>query len=541
MSLQSFSRFMATEVEAHLKGYSRLQVLLGTAVGTWLLLRLVEVYEDGDFSWKSFKGRLFRLFIRLPYIRGLAAKEMGGVDKAIVEQCRAIYKGEKFLVNLPAEGLQKADILTLFKKYQSLSKVNWRGGRASGTVYSDLASEVSGLIAEVYAETAYTNPLHPECFPGINKMEAEIVRMVVNLFNGGEECCGTLTSGGTESIVLAVKAYRDYAAEERGITRPEVVVPVTAHAAFQKACQYFKIKFRTVPVDPVTFKVDLKAMRRAIGRNTVLIVGSACGYPHGIIDDIEEIAKLGLAYNVPVHVDSCLGGFLVPFVAAAGFPIDPVDFSVQGVTSISADTHKYGYAPKGSSVIMYAHQKYRKHQFSVQTDWPGGIYASPTISGSRAGANIATCWAALLYYGVSGYVDATRRILETQRYMKRELLKMKGIYIIGDPQLSVIAIGSHDFNIFRLSDMLSKKGWNINPLQFPSAFHICVTLMHVQEGVADAFLADLATAVAECMKLPDKSAEGMGVVYGMAQSIPDRSIVSDIACQYLNSIYDTSD
>ena len=219
---------------------------------------------------------------------------MGGVDKAIVEQCRAIYKGEKFLVNLPAEGLQKADILTLFKKYQSLSKVNWRGGRASGTVYSDLATEVSALIAEVYAETAYTNPLHPECFPGINKMEAEIVRMVVNLFNGGEECCGTLTSGGTESIVLAVKAYRDYAAEERGITRPEVVVPVTAHAAFQKACQYFKIKFRTVPVDPVTFKVDLKAMRRAIGRNTVLIVGSACGYPHGIIDDIEEIAKVSV-------------------------------------------------------------------------------------------------------------------------------------------------------------------------------------------------------------------------------------------------------
>lgn len=238
------------------------------------------------------KGRLFRLFIRLPYIRGIAAKEMGGVDKAIVAQCRAIYKGEKFLVTLPSEGLGKADILERFGKYQSLSKVDWRGGRASGTVYSDLAAEVSSLIATVYAETAYTNPLHPECFPGINKMEAEIVRMVINLFKGDENCCGTLTSGGTESIVLAVKAYRDYAAEVHGIRKPELVAPVTAHAAFQKACQYFKIKFRSVPVDPVTFKVDLKAMRRAIGRNTILVVGSACGYPHGIIDDIVAIAKV---------------------------------------------------------------------------------------------------------------------------------------------------------------------------------------------------------------------------------------------------------
>lgn len=161
-----------------------------------------------------------------------------------------------------------------------------------GTVYSDLAEELTSLVKEVYGETAYTNPLHPECFPGINKMEAEVVRMVINLFNGNDDCCGTLTSGGTESIVLAVKAYRDYAAEVKGISKPELVVPVTAHAAFQKACQYFCIKFKSVPVDPVTFKCDLKAMRKAISRNTILLVGSACNYPHGIIDDIESIGKV---------------------------------------------------------------------------------------------------------------------------------------------------------------------------------------------------------------------------------------------------------
>lgn len=237
---------------------------------------------------------------------------MDSVDKAVVNQCRSIYKGEKFLVELPRKGLKRNDIFESFKKYQDLSKVNWRKGRASGmnggvlrnmrewnlfvttgTVYSDLAEELSSIVTQVYSETAYTNPLHPECFPGINKMEAEVVRMVCNLFNGNEACCGTLTSGGTESIVLAVKAYRDYARHVKGIFKPELVAPVTAHAAFQKACQYFCIKFKSIPVDPVTYQADIKAMRKAISKNTILLVGSACGYPHGIIDDIASIGQVG--------------------------------------------------------------------------------------------------------------------------------------------------------------------------------------------------------------------------------------------------------
>jgi len=188
---------------------------------------------------------------------------------------------------------------------------------------------------------------------------------------------------------------------------------------------------------------------------------------------------------------------------------------------------------------MYANKKIRKHQYSVQTDWPGGIYATPTLGGSRCGANIATCWATLLYFGFDGYVEATKKIIETQRFLKRELLKVNGITVMGDPVMSVIGLRSEHFNIFRLSDKMSELGWSINPLQFPSAIHICVTLMHTQPGVAQSFLTDLKSSVVECLKTPSDKGEGLSVVYGMAQSLPDRSLVSDIASSYIDGLYTT--
>lgn len=387
----------------------------------------------------------------MPYIRNLVSKELEKADKTISQKCREIYCNEKFLTNLPKKGMKSEKILEEFRRYQKLIKLDFKGGRVSGAVYSTMSEEVINLVTSVYRETAYSNPLHPEVFPNITKMEAEIIRMVLNLYHGDENCCGSITSGGTESIVLAIKAYRDYARSVRGIRKPEIVVPQTAHAAFDKACQYFCIKCRTIPIDPKTFKADVKAMERAVNGNTILLVGSACGYPHGIIDDIQALAKVARKYNIPLHVDCCLGGFLVPFVNDAGFHIDPVDFSVPGVTSISCDTHKYGFTPKGSSIIMYSDKKYRQFQYSFTTEWPGGIYISPTIAGSRCGGNIATCWAALLHYGYNGYVESTRKILTVQRRIMNELEKVDGLYVLGEPLLSVIAFGSKKFDIYRLT------------------------------------------------------------------------------------------
>lgn len=198
------------------------------------------------------------------------------------------------------------------------------------------------------------------------------------------------------------------------------------------------------------------------------LVGSTPNYPYGTMDDIEEISKLGEKYNIPVHVDACLGGFLIAFMKYAGYHLPPFDFSLKGVTSISADTHKYGYAPKGSSVILYSDGKYLRHQFTVTTDWPGSVYGSPTVNGSRAGGIIAACWATLLYYGMNGYVENTKAVIDTSKYIEREVRKINGIYVFGTPVTSVVAMGSNDFDIFRLSDALCKKGWNLNNLQFPS-------------------------------------------------------------------------
>jgi len=223
----------------------------------------------------------------------------------------------------------------------------------------------------------------------------------------------------------------------------------------------------------------------------------------------------------------------------AGFHIDPFDFSVQGVTSISADTHKYGFAPKGSSVILYSSKVYRQFQYFVVTDWPGGVYASPTLSGSRAGAIIAACWATMMYIGEDGYIESTRKIVQTTRHIEAELRKVKGVFVYGTPATSVVAVGSRDFNIYRLSDALVKRGWNLNALQFPSSIHLCVTLVHTKPGIAQRFITDFIACTDEIMKTPQAKATGQAALYGMAQSIP-RSIVSEIAAGFFDAYYSTS-
>ncbi|XP_024944855.1 sphingosine-1-phosphate lyase isoform X2 [Cephus cinctus] len=430
------------------------------------------------------------------------------------------------------------EVLDHVKKCVNLGDYDWTNGSVSGTVYRNDADLVK-LMADVYGVASYTNPLHPDVFPGVCKMEAEVVRSSCHLFNGGPDTCGTMTSGGTESILLACKAYRDYAKEVKGITKPEILMPITAHSAFDKAAQYLNIKVCTVPINPHSCTVSIEAMKKAITRNTIMLVGSTPNFPYGTKDNIEAISELGVRYGIPVHVDACLGGFLICFMQDAGYTIPPFDFILPGVTSISADTHKYGYAPKGSSVILYREKKYRHYQFTVTTDWPGGIYGSPTVNGSRAGGIIAACWAAMMYFGHDGYVQATKKIIETTKYIEQELRKLDCIFIFGTPATSVIALGSNDFHIFRLSEALNARGWNLNALQFPSGIHICITYVHTEEGVADRFLNDVKDELMNIMKQPDEPVEGKMAMYGMSQSIPDRSVVTDFVRFYLDSMYYT--
>lgn len=441
--------------------------------------------------------------------------------------------------------MSEASIIEILERYSQMDAPLWKVGKVSGTVYHG-GDDLTHLMTEAFRRYALSNPLHPDVFPSLRKMEAECVSMTLHLFHGGPQACGTMTSGGTESILMACKAYRDHARRTRGVAEPELVLPETAHAAFDKACDYFGIKKVHVPVDQTTFRADVPAMLRACNRNTIAVVCSAPCYPQGVIDPIPELASAAASRGIPVHVDCCLGSFLVACAGKAGFPTPtPFDFSVPGVTSISVDTHKYGFAPKGSSVVMYSDPVLRHAQYFVASEWTGGIYASPTIAGSRAGALIAACWATLMRVGEAGYVDAAKTILTAARRIADGVREMEargtGIALYGEPDLSVVCFGpvrgaGKPLNIYNVGDAMSARGWNLNVLQNPPSIHICVT--YANAGTAAVFLSDLAAAVEDVRTAPPgKFKDGTGAMYGMAASIPDKSVVATVAYNFLDALY----
>jgi len=283
------------------------------------------------------------------------------------------------------------------------------------------------------------------------------------------------------------------------------------------------------------YKADVVATRNAITRNTIVIVGSAPSFPHGIIDPIEGLSEVARKSKIGFHTDACLGGFVLPWAKRLGYDIPPFDFRLPGVTSISADTHKYGYASKGTSVILYRGFELRHYQYYKTTEWSGGLYCSPTFAGSRPGALSAGCWAAMVAMGANGYLEATKRILQTASGIKAGIKQMPDLYILGNP-LWVIAIGSNVVDIYRVMDFMSEKGWSLNALHKPQCVHICVTLRHTQPGVSKRFVDDLKSAVEYVKKSPDEKG-GMAPVYGMAAKLPVRGIVGDLLERYMDLLY----
>ena len=518
------------------KPYEAWQIIFVSVGLTLLATNLYSfLFREDQPLIERIKKSVFVLVRSLPIVKGKIKAELDKAKLSLEKDSFSPVPGEKSCLELPAKGLTAKEVLKEITDLEAMVTVDWRKGWASGTAYN-CSPELTALNKEVYGRFVWSNPLHAQIFPDVRKMEAEVVQWTVKIFNGGPEVCGTMTSGGTESILMAMRAYRQ-AGYERGIRYPEIVCADTAHCAFNKAADYFKMKLTKVSVDPVSRKVNLRAMASAISSNTVVLIGSAPHYPHGIIDPIEEIAAIALAYGVGVHVDCCLGGFILPFMDKAGFPIPPFDFRVKGVTSISADTHKYGYAPKGTSVVMYSSQKLRRHQYFVESNWPGGVYATPTIAGSRAGALIATCWATMRYFGMEGYVDMARKIVGTARTIKAALKGIPGVFVMGDPLACVVAFGSKDFDVYRLYAAMTEKGWRLSSLQYPASVHICLTAVHTEEGVAERFISDMKECASTIMKTPRAKSTGMAAVYGTSQSIPDRSLVDDIVASFLDLYY----
>ena len=416
-------------------------------------------------------------------------------------------------------------------KINQMKSVTWSNGKVSGVVYHG-NDKYRDFLVKVFSKFAWANPLHFDLFPRVRNMEIEIIKMARNMFQGNNQVCGNVTYGGTESILLACKAYRDWGFYEKGITNPNIVILDSGHSAFHKAGNYFKINIKTVPTDH-TGTSHFRIIEKYIDSNTVCIVGSTPSYAHGIIDPIEKMSYLAQYYKIGLHVDCCMGGFLMPFVRdKLGIKYD---FSLNGVTSISADTHKYGYTFKGSSIILYKNPSYKKHQHFSQSDWNGGIYATPTIMGSKSGALIATAWAAMLYHGKERYTEIANKILELTNKIVDHFKGNHFINVIGKPKLNIIAFKSKVINIYALSSSLTDKGWHLNILQNPSSFHFCVTNLHVQnETIIDDFLKDIDDSVLKIRDGKYNNVVGTAALYGMASNISHKSVTKDIVDSYID-------
>ncbi|RKF54797.1 Sphingosine-1-phosphate lyase [Erysiphe neolycopersici] len=492
---------------------------------------------------------IFGLYLRAPGVRSQVKIE---VDNAISKlQAKLIPSGpgtERHLT-LPKDGWSEETVHKELENLASMNHTRWEDGLVSGTVYHG-GKSLNKLQVEAISKFTVANPIHPDVFPGVRKMEAEIVAMILAMFNAPVGAAGTNTSGGTESILMACFSARQKAYMERNITEPEMIVPETGHTAFRKAGIYFGIKVHLVACPAPSYQVSIPSVSRLINRNTILLVGSAPNFPHGIIDDISALSKLAIKRKIPLHVDCCLGSFLVPFLEKAGFETEPFDFRLKGVTSISCDSHKYGFAPKGNSTILYRTSALRTYQYFISPDWSGGVYASPSMAGSRPGALIAGCWASMMNLGDSGYTESCSRIVGITKKIISALEKSpvlsSDLKIIGKPLVSVVAFTSESLNIYDISDSMSGKGWHLNNLQSPPALHVAVTLPMC--NVWEKLIEDLESVVEEenekerVRKLEGKMAKVKTVgdsaaLYGIAANMPNKSIVVELATGFLNTLY----
>jgi sphinganine-1-phosphate aldolase len=407
---------------------------------------------------------------------------------------------ERFGVNrvLPESGRPHEEILEELRMIAREEDAFWETGKCSGTIYCG-DHEHYGFMTEAFGFFAHVNALQRDMCPSQTRFEGEIIAMALDLMHADAiddgEPAGLVTGGGTASICHAVLAYREQTREERGVTHPNIVKPETAHPAFDKACHLFGVELRQAAVDPETTLVDVNRVAELIDDDTVAIVGSACNYGYGTIDPIKELSTLAQERRVGLHVDGCLGGFILPFGQDLGYDIPVFDFRIPGVTSISADTHKYGYAFKGTSTVLFRDKALRNAQYFFLTDWSGGKYCSPGMDGSRSGGLLAATWAAMVALGRDGYRERAREIFETSFAMQEAVRARPELRILGTPSF-LFSFTSDAFDVYHVNDFMRTRGWRFNGQQYPNALHMAVTGPQTQPGVVGAFATDLADAVA---------------------------------------------
>lgn len=392
---------------------------------------------------------------------------------------------------LPKQGIPRDELFEAMRA-RKRKDADWRGARTWSLCYP-AGEEVDDVLAEANQLYLYENALNPFRFPSLREMEVDVVGIALSLLNAPDQGDGCMTSGGTESILMAMKTARDRARAERGIEQATIVAPYSAHPAFAKAASYLRMELVQIPLRD-DHRADVRAAERLVDDRTAVVVGSAPCYPFGVVDPIPELAALALRRGASFHADACLGGFLWPFWEAIGEAVPPFDFRVEGVTTISADVHKYGYATKGASTVCHRDGEHlRRYQLFAFRDWPGGGYASFAMAGARPAAPIAAAWAILHWLGEAGYVRLARKIRDTTRKLQDGIRAIPGLYVLGDPEMSLFAFGSTRDDVFAICDGMDDRGWHLDRQTGPDALHLMVSPEH--EKVADRFLADLRECV----------------------------------------------
>ena len=409
-------------------------------------------------------------------------------------------------------------------------------GKLTGSVYC-LDAQIKYIAGEATKTFLYSNLLHPDIYSYTRYIESELIKLGVQLFNGGEDACGLTTNGGTMSILNAVFSYVNRG-RKLGIKNPELIISITAHCAFEKACELFGVKCIKIPLDKKTYQINLNLVEKNISKNTICLVGSFPNFPHCLTDDIEKLSKLGLKYNIPLHVDCCLGGFLVAFYERAGiYDIPKFDFRLPGVTSISADLHKYGLCPKGISLLMFSKHKYRRNAYFIYPRWPGGVYITPGFEGSRTGALIAASFAILTSMGKEFYANNAKKLYDVVKKVKEFIKKECNlIEVIGDPFICGVSFTGKYIPLFY--DKLSEKGFAVNFLNSPNGIGFVFTSANVDK--ADEYMKTL-KEINDWLnkeKPDEKKSSDITKLYGLSYTLP-LGIATNALDNYADVILDS--
>ncbi|KAL4457090.1 hypothetical protein ABPG74_014728 [Tetrahymena malaccensis] len=507
-----------------------------------VLIALVKMYKNLNKNGGFFKNcgkMLIRLLKKSSVISQKLTKELQTEAAKTVNQQFEGKPLPKF-TSLPSNGLQEEEILEIMKERKAFD-LDPTKGKCWAYVY-DHSHKHTEFVTKAHNLFIHTNALNPMKFISLRNFEIEIVAMTAKMMNGDPfKCVGSVTSGGSESLLLAVKTYRDRLHKiNPEITEPELIMCVSGHPAINKASHYYGVKIVYVESDPKTFEMRVDQIIEKINKNTCCIIASAPSYPHGIVDPIDQISIISERANIPLHVDSAIGGFMLPFIEKLGYKIPQFDFRNNGVTSISADVHKYGYSAKGASVLVFKDSEYRLNQFYSYTGWPGGIYISPTTLGTRGGGPLAGAWASMMVLGQDGFMDVTKKIIDGANYIRDEIRKIEELEILGNPVTTIIAFRvkkNQEINIYHISDALKDiNDWQVENQRFPECIHISFMPQHVQ--IKEQFIIDLKKAINIVKENPKKYAkEGTAAMYGMMGMVPDEEVLEEFMAHFMDSVY----